>query len=62
MSADTALVSLITHYSTLENQGRALAFNHAASACARVISPILAGLSYEFSKSFKAGDAIGNYT
>ena len=57
--ADTALVSLVTQYSPPENQGRALAFNHAASACARVISPLLAGLIYEFSKDFKAGNAIG---
>ena len=57
--ADTALVSLVTHYSSPESQGRALSFNHAAQACARVISPLIAGLVYEYSKDFKMGDALG---
>lgn len=57
--ADTALVSLVTHYSSAESQGRALSFNHAAQACARVISPLVAGLVYEYSKDFEMGNALG---
>ena len=40
----------MTRYSPQESQGRALALNQAAQACARIISPILAGLLYEYSK------------
>lgn len=49
--ADTALVSLISRYSAADTQGRDLAFNQAAQACARVLSPVIAGLLYERSKS-----------
>jgi len=48
--AETALVSLISRYSALQSQGRDLALNQAAQACARVFSPLLAGLLYEHSK------------
>lgn len=48
--ADTALASLITKYSSPATQGRDLAFNQAAQACARVVSPLLAGVLYEYSK------------
>eukprot|EP01032_Pedospumella_encystans_P022500 gene22500-25495_t len=48
--AETALVSLISRYSTLQSQGRDLALNQAAQACARVFSPLIAGLLYEQSK------------
>lgn len=48
--ADTALVSLISRYSSPTSQGRDLSFNQAAQACSRVLSPIVAGLLYEKSK------------
>ncbi len=48
--ADTSLTSLITRYSMISNQGSDLALNQAAQAVARVISPIVAGLLYEYSK------------
>ena len=48
--ADTALASLISRYSAPATQGRDLAFNQAAQSCARVISPLFAGLLYEKSK------------
>jgi DHA1 family tetracycline resistance protein-like MFS transporter len=48
--ADTALASLISRYSAPSTQGRDLAFNQAAQACARVLSPLFAGLLYERSK------------
>jgi MFS family permease len=51
--ADTALASLISKYSTPASQGRDLAYNQAAQACARVISPLVAGLLYEMSKQSK---------
>lgn len=49
--ADTALASLITKYSSPATQGRDLAYNQSAQACGRVISPLVAGLLYEMSKS-----------
>jgi MFS family permease len=48
--ADTSLASLITKYSTSNNQGSDLALNQAAQAIARVFSPVFAGLLYEYSK------------
>ena len=48
--ADTALASLISKYSTPSSQGRDLAYNQAAQACARIVSPLIAGLLYEMSK------------
>ena len=48
--ADTALASLISRYSAPATQGRDLAFNQAAQSCARVLSPLFAGLLYERSK------------
>eukprot|EP01031_Cornospumella_fuschlensis_P050777 gene50777-62101_t len=48
--ADTALASLVTKYSSPANQGRDLALNQACQSCARVISPLLAGILYEWSK------------
>lgn len=48
--ADTALASLISRYSSSSTQGRDLSLNQAAQACARVLSPLIAGLLYERSK------------
>lgn len=48
--ADTALASLISKYSSRTSQGRDLSLNQAAQACARVISPLVAGILYEKSK------------
>lgn len=48
--ADTALVSLITRYSSPASQGRDLAWNQSAQSCARVLGPIFAGILYEKSK------------
>ena len=48
--ADTALASLISKYSSSSSQGRDLAYNQAAQACARVVSPLVAGILYEMSK------------
>lgn len=48
--ADTCVVSLITRYSSPSTQGRDLATNQAVQACARVISPLVAGFLYEHSK------------
>ena len=48
--ADTALASLISRYSATATQGRDLALNQAAQSCARVLSPLFAGLLYEKSK------------
>ena len=48
--ADTALASLISRYSAPATQGRDLALNQAAQSCARVLSPLFAGLLYERSK------------
>ena len=48
--ADTALASLISRYSAPATQGRDLALNQAAQSCARVLSPLFAGLLYEKSK------------
>ena len=48
--ADTALASLISKYSSPSSQGRDLAYNQAAQACARIVSPLIAGLLYEMSK------------
>lgn len=48
--ADTALVSLVSRYSAASSQGRDLALNQAAQACARIFSPLIAGLLYERSK------------
>ena len=48
--ADTALASLISRYSATATQGRDLAMNQAAQSCARVLSPLFAGLLYEKSK------------
>jgi MFS family permease len=57
--ADTALVSLLTRYSSPSSQGSDLALNQAAQSCARVFSPLLAGLLYEQSsriqRSFQHG-------
>jgi MFS transporter, DHA1 family, tetracycline resistance protein len=49
--ADTALASLISRYSNPSSQGRDLALNQAAQSCARVLSPLFAGILYERSKS-----------
>jgi MFS family permease len=51
--ADTALSSLVTRYSSSDSQGRALSLNQAAQACARVVSPLFAGLLYEYSKKLR---------
>ena len=48
--ADTSLVSLISRYSAPSSQGRDLALNQAAQSCARIFSPLCAGLLYERSK------------
>jgi MFS family permease len=48
--ADTALVSLISHYSSSSAHGRYLALNQAVQAGARVFSPLVAGLLYDISK------------
>eukprot|EP01041_Mallomonas_annulata_P008767 gene8767-18135_t len=40
--ADTGVVSLISRYANQASQGRALALNQAAQACARVFSPLIA--------------------
>lgn len=48
--AETALVSLISRYSAMQSQGRDMALNQAGQACARVFSPLIAGLLYEHSK------------
>ena len=48
--ADTTLASLISRYSSPKSQGRDLALNQAAQACARVLSPLVAGFLYEKSK------------
>lgn len=52
--ADTALASLISKYSSPASQGRDLSYNQAAQACARVVSPLIAGYLYEASKKMKA--------
>ncbi len=44
--ADTALVSLISRYSSTWSQGQNLSFNQAAQSCAKVFSPLLAGIMY----------------
>ena len=49
--ADTSLVSLLVHYSTPSTRGRDLSLNAAAQACARIISPLLAGKIYEMQKN-----------
>ena len=49
--ADTALVSLLSRYSSTHSQGRDLSLNQAAQACARIFSPLIAGILYEHSKS-----------
>jgi MFS transporter, DHA1 family, tetracycline resistance protein len=49
--ADTTLASLITRYSTSNNQGRNLSYNQAGQAAARALGPLLAGYLYEFDKS-----------
>lgn len=48
--ADMALVSAVSRHSPRGAQGRDLALNQAAQACARIFSPVLAGLLYEHSK------------
>ncbi|KAM3569762.1 hypothetical protein VYU27_008142 [Nannochloropsis oceanica] len=48
--SDTALASLISRYSAPEHQGRNLGWSHAAQSCARIISPLVAGMLYEWSK------------
>ncbi|TFJ86976.1 hypothetical protein NSK_001310 [Nannochloropsis salina CCMP1776] len=48
--SDTALASLISRYSAPEHQGRNLGWSHAAQSCARIISPLVAGILYEWSK------------
>lgn len=48
--ADTALASLIIRYSDPRTQGRDLALNQAAQACARILSPLAAGYLYGRSK------------
>ena len=48
--ADTALVSLITRYSSPQSQGRDLSLNQAAQSLGRVLSPLVAGMLYERSK------------
>jgi MFS family permease len=52
--ADTALVSLISRYSSPNSQGRDLSFNQAAQSVARVLSPLVSGLLYEQSKKSKS--------
>ena len=53
--ADTALASLIARYSTSTSQGRDFALNQAAQSCARILSPLVAGLLYERSKQVGEG-------
>lgn len=53
--ADTAVASLVTRYSPSDQQGRALSLNQAAQASARIISPLVAGLLYEYSKHHREG-------
>lgn len=48
--ADTALVSLISRSSAPRSQGRDLSLNQAAQSCARIASPLLAGMLYEYSR------------
>lgn len=48
--ADTAVVSLISHYSASSSLGRDLSLNQASQSCARTFSPLIAGLLYEHSK------------
>eukprot|EP00903_Cladosiphon_okamuranus_P015364 g14190.t1 len=48
--ADTALVALISRYASASTQGRSLGLNQAAQSMARVISPVVAGVLYEWSK------------
>ena len=45
--ADTGVASLISRYASQMSQGRDLALNQAAQACARVVSPVIAGVLYE---------------
>ena len=49
--ADTALVSLITRYSSPQSLGRDLSLNQAAQSVGRVLSPLVAGLLYEHSRA-----------
>ena len=49
--ADTALVSLITRYSSPQSLGRDLSLNQAAQSVGRVLSPLVAGLLYEQSRA-----------
>lgn len=44
------MASLISRYSSIQTQGRDLALNQAAQSCARVLSPLFAGILYEKSK------------
>lgn len=53
--ADTAVASLVTRYSPSDSQGRALSLNQAAQASARIISPLIAGLLYEYSNHNRGG-------
>mmetsp|Transcript_16133 Transcript_16133/g.21038 ORF Transcript_16133/g.21038 Transcript_16133/m.21038 type:complete len:665 (+) Transcript_16133:68-2062(+) len=48
--ADTALSALISRYSSSSTQGLYLGLNQAAQSCARMISPLVAGILYERSK------------
>lgn len=57
--ADTTLASLISKYSSPATQGRDLALNQAAQACARVVSPLIAGMLYEYSKQPHAWLPVG---
>ena len=57
--ADTALVSLISRYSAPVSQGRDLALCQAANSCARIFSPLIAGLLYERSRELvRTGTAV----
>ncbi len=49
--ADTAIVSLISRYSPPGTQGRSLGLNQASVGFARVITPLIAGVLYERSKT-----------
>ncbi len=49
--ADTAIISLISRYSVPNMLGRSLGLNQAALGFARVISPLIAGVLYERSKT-----------
>ncbi len=49
--ADTAIVSLISRYSAPDMQGQSLGLNQAALGFAKVISPLIAGMLYERSKT-----------